>query len=484
MTKDHRFVARIAGVLLAVPLLFSGAVAAQNAPSPVTPRVVEVRVVTESGRVLEENPERLALKSGEQFTLDAESDSLRELFRSGQYADLRAEISDVPEGVRLDFVVQPNFYVNRVQIVGLREPPSESVALAALRLNLGEVFREIDMKEAMDRLQQTLADEGLYQAKATYELTPHADTLQMDILVRIVPGIRARLGELTIQNQTEFPDSELRGRLRLKEGREINSDRLNRASERARKWLANKDYLGARITLNRGTYNARTNRVPLEAAFYAGLQVRVRVEGATVPSRTLRKLLPIYEEGSVDEDLLQEGRRMLREWFERAGYFDAQVNYTTADSDPGKSGGKIARCGAGGYVSGRSWILPSIRGRGVFGKQVFQLRVAYKPVGNCARSLCLEWAVFSHTATGRCHFDSKPLRCQRVPHDRRAGTDYRSNAQEARRNICKIPDQGGSAIACRRHCDRWESGAQYQRTAWHDRVHARPAVLRLQRDVG
>jgi len=49
-------------------------------------------------------------------------------------------------------------------------------------------------------------------------------------------------------------------------------------------------------------------------------------------------LVPIYQEGAVDEDLLQEGRRALREYFEREGYFDAQVSYTTSDSAAGKSG--------------------------------------------------------------------------------------------------------------------------------------------------
>ena len=61
--------------------------------------------------------------------MEAESASLRELFRTGRYADLRAELTDVPGGVRLDFVVRQNFYINRVQIEGLREPPSEALAL-------------------------------------------------------------------------------------------------------------------------------------------------------------------------------------------------------------------------------------------------------------------------------------------------------------------------------------------------------------------
>ena len=82
--------------------------------------------------------------------------------------------------------------------------------------------------------------------------------------------------------------------------------------------------------------------MPLEVTFHAGLEVRVAVEGAKVPARTLRKLVPIYQEGAVDEDLLQEGRRGLREWFERAGYFDAQVNYTTSESGRGEIGEYVA----------------------------------------------------------------------------------------------------------------------------------------------
>ena len=332
MLSDQCPFVRVAIWLSAICLFCAGSATAQNGPSGEPLRVDAVRVVTESGSVLEHDPSQLTLQPGQPFSMEAESASLRELYRTGRYADLRAELMDVPGGVRLDFVVRQNFYINRVQIAGLREPPSEALALSALRLNLGEIFRESDMKEAVGRLRQTLDDDGQYQAKIGYEATPHPDTLQMDILVRVTPGLRARIGAITIQNQTAFPDGELRGRLKLKSGSEITSEGLNRAGDHARKWLEKKNYLGARITLHRGAYDATLNTVPLEATFYAGLEVRLTVEGAKVPTRVLRKLVPIYQEGAVDEDLLQEGRRALREWFQRAGYFDAQVSYTTSES--------------------------------------------------------------------------------------------------------------------------------------------------------
>ncbi len=343
MPSDQRPFARFAVWLAASYCLCAGSAAAQGNVAGERPRVTAVRVVTEAGLVLEQDPPQLPIRSGQAFSMEAESASLRELFRRGQYADLRAELTDVPGGVRLDFVVRQNFYINLVHVEGLREPPSESLALSALRLNLGEAFRESDLKEAVDRLRQTLEDEGQYQAKTEYELTPHPGTLQMDILIRVTPGPRARVGAIGIQNQTEFPDEELRDQLKLNPGREITSARLNRSADRVRRWLAKKNFLGARVSLRRGNYVAKSNSVPLEVSVYAGLEVRVTVEGAKVSSRTLHKLLPIYQEGAVDEDLLQEGRRALRDLFEAEGYFDAQVDYSTSDSTPSPQASGTAR---------------------------------------------------------------------------------------------------------------------------------------------
>ena len=339
----YRPFVRLAAWLAAFWFLCAGPLPAQNAFPGEPPHVVEVRVVTESGSVLEQNPPKLSLQPGQIFSMEAESATLRELFRSGRFADLRAELADVPGGVRLDFVVRQNMYINRVQIEGLREPPGEGLALSALRLNVGEPFRDSDMKDALDRLRQIMEDDGQYQAKLDYGTTPHPDTLQIDILVRVSPGPRARIGGVTVQNQTQFSDQELRSRLKIKEGAEVTSDRLNRVADRARKWLAGKNYLGARVTIHRGAYDAKSNRVPVDFTMYAGLEVRVAVEGAKVPTGTLRKLIPIYTEGAVDEDLLQEGRRSLRDWFERAGYFDSQVNYTVAEAPAVGSGSTAHR---------------------------------------------------------------------------------------------------------------------------------------------
>jgi outer membrane protein insertion porin family len=291
---------------------------------------VAIRVVGEAKEVLDVDLKNLPLQPGEPFSLDAERESLRQLFRTGRYAEIVAQTAAAEGGVRLDFVVQRNFYVNSVWVASLHEPPSESVAQSAIRLPLGEIFRESDMPAALDRLKRTLEDEGLYESKITYQLTPHADTRQMDITVNVVPGPRARVGEIAINNLTTYPDAVLKGRLKLGVKSDVTSEVLDRSVDRVRKWLTGRGYLGARVSIVRGDYNGASNQVPLKVEVAAGLNVRVQIDGAKISRGKLHQLLPLYQEGAVDEDLLVEGRNNLRDYFERQGYFDTTVSYTTS----------------------------------------------------------------------------------------------------------------------------------------------------------
>jgi outer membrane protein insertion porin family len=328
MSIDCSLSRRLAVCIAALCLASVVSLAAQTGSVAEPPRVVAVRIVTETGAVLEENPPRLTLQPGQPFSLDAERQTLRELFRTGQYADLRAVLTPVAGGVRLDYVVSANLFINQVLVTGLREPPSEGLAESSLQLSLGVPFRQTDMDPAFARLGQTLANDGFYQAKLDPQYTPRPDQKAMDITVQVTPGPRARLGTIVINATPGMNADELRAHLKLKSGKEVTSDALEHATDKLRNWLVSRGYLSARVTLTRGDYLASSNTMPLTVTVTTGLKVTVQVVGYKISNRDLRQLLPIYQEGAVDDDLLQEGRRDLRNALERQGYFDAAVNYT------------------------------------------------------------------------------------------------------------------------------------------------------------
>jgi outer membrane protein insertion porin family len=302
----------------------------QPAPSEkvgAEPVVTVVRIVREDGRVLSESPAGITVETGKPLDREKVADSLRALYRTGDYADLRAVVTSVTDGVRLDFVARENLFFNVVHLEGLEAPPSEASAAAAMQIGLGQTYRKQILDEALERLRETLREEGLYQAEVSAETVPHPETHQMDIVVHVKPGPRARVAGIQLKNDTAYQDAGILSRFRMKAGQPITSARLQRGKERVRKFLAKKGHLSARVTVRRGDYDAAKNATPIFLEVIQGPRVEVSVTGAKFSDGELKKLIPIYQEGAVDPDLLEEGKRNIRERLEREAYFDADVSY-------------------------------------------------------------------------------------------------------------------------------------------------------------
>jgi outer membrane protein assembly factor BamA len=288
-----------------------------------------VRIVREDGSVLTANPGSLAVETGHPLQREQVAASIRKLYQTGDYADLRAVATREAGGVRLDFVVRENLFINQVLIEGLKAPPSEASAAAAMQLSLGQMYRAADMDGAVKRLTEALREEGLYQARVAAGCQPRPETHQMDVIVHVEPGPRVRLRNVELLNNTHYADAQLLRLFKLKPGSELTITRAQQGTERIRKYLEKRGHLSARVSVRRGEYSAQDNALPLTLEVTEGPRVLVQVAGARFSQGTLKKLVPVYQEGSVDTDLLEEGKRNLRERLEREGYFDATVDYAT-----------------------------------------------------------------------------------------------------------------------------------------------------------
>ncbi len=307
------------------------------------PKIVAIRIVKEDGQVLSGAPSGIAVEAGKPLDQRKIAESLRALYRTGEYADLKAVLAPVRDGVRLDFVVKENLFFNEVRIEGLTPPPSDASAAAAMQIALGQTYRLATLNEALERLRETLREEGLYLAEVSAETLPRPETHQMDIVVHIKSGPRARVGMIQLKNGTEYRDKEILSRLKMRAGTAITSARLQRGTDRIRKYLVKKGHLSGRASVRQGSYDSAKNTVPLELEVTEGPSIKITVTGAKFSGGELKKLIPVYQEGAVDADLLEEGKRNIRERLERQGYFDADVNYTTETHE-----GKTARGGSPG----------------------------------------------------------------------------------------------------------------------------------------
>ena len=75
------------------------------------------------------------------------------------------------------------------------------------------------------------------------------------------------------------------------------------------------------------------NRLNYTFLVHQGPLVSVRVQGAKIGKDQIEKLVPVFEEGAVDLDLLNEGAQNLRNYFESRGYFDVKVSHEPVQRD-------------------------------------------------------------------------------------------------------------------------------------------------------
>lgn len=277
----------------------------------------------------------LTVRENTPLDKDQLQQSLRTLYATGRFASLDAEADAVSGGIALTFVAKENYFNGQLRVQGLTEktPPRASDLINSSRLDLGELFSEEEVLSAVERMKKVLADNGYYITSITYQLTPHEDTRQMDITFLVDQGPLARVGEVRIHDDTGIDPATIQKLTKLKRGAKVSNDHLARALQRLRNYYQKNNHLEAQVQLASRSYRESGNALDYDFSVDEGAKVLISAQGEKISSRELKKLVPVYQENTVDDDLLNEGRRNLRNYMQTRGYFDATVDVTRRE-DP------------------------------------------------------------------------------------------------------------------------------------------------------
>src|SRR5205814_3471319 len=74
-------------------------------------------------------------------------------------------------------------------------------------------------------------------------------------------------------------------------------------------------------------YDRKSNTSSAHLNIDPGPEVDIKAVGAKVRRKKLKQNVPVYEEHTVDRDLLVEGERNLRDQFQSEGFFEAEVEF-------------------------------------------------------------------------------------------------------------------------------------------------------------
>jgi outer membrane protein insertion porin family len=270
----------------------------------------------------------LVQKTGEPLDPGKLRSSLEALYATRRFASLQVEAEqNQPGGLSLVFVATENYFNGDINVSGTpsKTNPKPHQLINASKLDLGEVFSQENVDRAVERMKKVLADNGYYQAAISYQLRPNEQTRQMEIAFHVSPGLLARVGAVRIAGDTGIPPDRIRSLTKLKSGDKVKQNHVTRALERLRKHYQKNNHLEAQVSLIERHYHPESDRLDYLFKAEEGPMVSILTEGSKISRGQLKKLIPVYQENSVDDDLLNEGRRNLRDYLQMKGYFDASV---------------------------------------------------------------------------------------------------------------------------------------------------------------
>jgi len=278
------------------------------------------------------------LKVGEPLTREALHDAMQALFATGRFSDIQAEADRTDTGgVRLRFLTTANFFVGMVVIRGVSTNPSANQLASATRLQLGELYAQEKLDRALAGIQRVMEENGFHQSKVTASEQRDEQQHQVNMTFRVAPGPRAAVGEITLEGDAGYSVEAIKDIAKLHSGDRAASNRITRALQRIRRRYQKQKRLLAQVSVASRTYQSKRNTVDYVFKVDRGPVVEIAAEGFKLSQRVLHRLVPIYEEGAVDDDLLNEGRRNIQNHLQTLGYFDASVSVSQHSTEGGKN---------------------------------------------------------------------------------------------------------------------------------------------------
>ncbi|HXN64332.1 MAG TPA: POTRA domain-containing protein [Candidatus Acidoferrales bacterium] len=256
--------------------------------------------------------------------------------QTGQFSGVTVQVEPVTGGLQVLFVLQPAYYIGMIYFPGALGPFPYPRLLQVADFPSEEPFIKSETETARKALLDFFAREGYFEA--TVEVTTETDEAHKLVNVTFHTDLNriARIGTIQIDGVSSEESNDVRQALRsfwarlnfadLRTGKKFSPSHLHSATAFIQKRLRKEGHLAPQVRLLKPQYQEDTNRADVTYQVTLGPELTVKVSGAHLFTRTMHKLVPIFEENAYDQDLVQEGKRNITSYFQAKGFFDAKVD--------------------------------------------------------------------------------------------------------------------------------------------------------------
>ena len=265
----------------------------------------------------------LGLRPGDLLTRSGLKRGIQSLYDSGRFSSVAVDAVTEGDGIILSFKLQHNYYFNNFSLEGNVDLKGRAL-WEWVSLPVGKRYTEAGLEESRRMVLAFMKKRGFYLAQVEARTIRDDKFRQVDVVFDVTPGELARIGSIKIQGVPEWDLKDLADKFGFREGEEFDRSKLADRLESLRKHFTNEGYLAAEVKVDE-SFNSETNTVDLILDISDYGKVRVVVDGFKIDKNQLRRLLPVLTGEGIREEILQEGKRNLKEYLENRGYSEAVI---------------------------------------------------------------------------------------------------------------------------------------------------------------
>jgi outer membrane protein insertion porin family len=332
--------------ILAAFSLITATAAAQLAPQPMQgayegQNVSAVSLIANPHRNLDSLYSLVEQKAGAPYSQSKIEASAQALQKAGGFPEVHVTVEPEVKGLRVNFLLEPAYYIGVVEFTKATTHFSYTRLLGVVNLSDEDPYDAARLPDAEKGLKKFLQNEGYFQASVHSEVAIDDARQLVNVTFNVEMGAQARISAIKIDG-TEDAESarlmhaveSLRARFSgglMKRGKPYSHERVEHAMALIKAALTKQHFLASSVHENPPEYDAQTNGVSVSFSVKAGPAVNIRTVGAkltVIPymkGKVMKRLIPIYSEGTVDQELVNEGQRNLSDYFQKKGYYDVKV---------------------------------------------------------------------------------------------------------------------------------------------------------------
>src|SRR5579863_9508799 len=332
---------------LTIILTFTSGMSAQLAPQPAQAsyegqNVSAISLIANPHRDLAPLWSVVKQKPNTPYSQQEIRESADALKQTGNFPEVKIQVVPDIAGLHVSFLLEPAFYLGVVSFPGASKQFSYIRLLQVANLSDEDPYDPSLIPVSEKALTDFFRKNGYFQSAIHTETIVDDSHEIVNVSFHVDLGRLARITSVKVEggaepetNRLQHSIHSLRARLSgglLKPGKNYTASRISAATTLMKRQLSKEHRLASSIHENPPQYDAQTNRVDVSFKVSVGPVVIIKTEGAKLSffpplaSRTMKKLIPIYSEGTVDRDLVEEGQRNLIDFFQKKGFNEVKVS--------------------------------------------------------------------------------------------------------------------------------------------------------------